>query len=433
MLLRDLELITQWLLLPAEIRYAIIILCSVLLGAVANWIIYTLAYFPRPISPWATAAENAPPRRWSDRIPVIGWLGLRREAHLHGKGFWVRPMLIELVMPFVLCWYYQYLTIDWMLIPAEAANALRLVPVQAASMTAWTNTIFFSHLVLIGLMVAATFVDFDEQTVPDWITVPGTLLALLFASLSEHVWMPYLFAVSEGRVLMPTFFTAPGTWNVQWDGPAGLWLSIGIYSGWCFALADRRLILRRGLGKAIQFFLAGLVRHPSWKLLVLIWIVGLIGIGIVHSLGGSSWASLLTALMGLAVGGGAVWAVRLVASGAMRQEAMGFGDVTLMAMIGAFIGWQAALMAFALAPMTAILIVLIQFILTRNRVVAFGPYLCAGSVVTVVFWDQLWAQFGDAAFGLGPTLPAILISLLGLMGVMLMAWRWVKESILGVQ
>ena len=59
-----------------------------------------------------------------------------------------------------------------------------------------------------------------------------------------------------------------------------------------------------------------------------------------------SWAALLTALVGLVAGGGIVWVVRLIGAVALRREAMGFGDVTLMAMVGAFVGWQASLIVF---------------------------------------------------------------------------------------
>ena len=64
----------------------------------------------------------------------------------------------------------------------------------------------------------------------------------------------------------------------------------------------------------------------------------------------SAWAGLLTALVGLVGSGGIVWAVRLIGTAALRREAMGFGDVTLMMMIGTFLGWQACLIAFFLAP-----------------------------------------------------------------------------------
>ena len=51
------------------------------------------------------------------------------------------------------------------------------------------------------------------------------------------------------------------------------------------------------------------------------------------------------------MGGGIVWAVRIIASQALGVEAMGFGDVTLMCMIGAFVGWQPALLIFCLGSL----------------------------------------------------------------------------------
>jgi prepilin signal peptidase PulO-like enzyme (type II secretory pathway) len=137
-------------------------------------------------------------------------------------------------------------------------------------------------------------------------------------------------------------------------------------------------------------------------------------------------------LIGLAVGGGVVWAVRIVAGLALRQEAMGFGDVTLMAMIGAVVGWQCALVSFFLAPMVAILVVLVQFAVTRQPAVPFGPYLCGGAVVSVLGWDIVWNQTFSKYVMLGEILLWILLTALVAMGVMLAIWLPIKRRLFGL-
>jgi hypothetical protein len=113
----------------------------------------------------------------------------------------------------------------------------------------------------------------------------------------------------------------------------------------------------------------------------------------------------------------------------MGQEAMGFGDVTLMAMIGAFLGWQAALAAFFLAPLAALLIVVIQYIATREPAVPFGPYLCFGAVLAVVGWDKVWNQSLSMYVELGVVLVAVLLGALFAMGAMLFVWGQIKKAI----
>ena len=51
-------------------------------------------------------------------------------------------------------------------------------------------------------------------------------------------------------------------------------------------------------------------------------------------------------ILGLLVGAGVTQLVRVAGTQGVRREAMGFGDVTLMGMIGAFLGWQAAILTF---------------------------------------------------------------------------------------
>ena len=143
------------------------------------------------------------------------------------------------------------------------------------------------------------------------------------------------------------------------------------------------------------------------------------------------WLGVFSSLVGLAVGGGVIWAIRVIATLALQKEAMGFGDVTLMAMIGAFIGWQAAIIAFFLSPFAAILIVLVRYIITKDTYTPFGPYLCAGTIMAILGWDGLYNSWlAPNLFRMGTMMLWLCISMLGLMAAMLFAWRIVKNAIL---
>jgi prepilin signal peptidase PulO-like enzyme (type II secretory pathway) len=141
--------------------------------------------------------------------------------------------------------------------------------------------------------------------------------------------------------------------------------------------------------------------------------------------------SLLSSLIGMALGGFTVWIVRWIAGLAIGMEALGFGDVTLMAMVGAFVGWQPVVVAFFVSPMLAIVFVVIRYLITGDNQTPFGPYLCAGVLVTILAWDRIWNQyFQDLLFVVGPFLFQILFGSLLLMGAMLWIWRLVKQTLL---
>ncbi|HMC11574.1 MAG TPA: prepilin peptidase, partial [Pirellulaceae bacterium] len=107
-----------------------------------------------------------------------------------------------------------------------------------------------------------------------------------------------------------------------------------------------------------------------------------------------------------------------------------FGDVTLMAMIGAFLGWQPCLMIFFLSPFAALAIALVQVILTGRRDIPYGPYLCAAAIVVIIQWPWFWVNFGGA-FALGWLLPSILAMCLVLMMALLTAWRLIERAFFG--
>ena len=82
--------------IPIEFRLALLFLLGATLGGQLNRGIYRLAWYPRAIGPWSLPLSEVPPRHWTDRLPIVGWWGLRREAAWHGRGYWVRPLLLEL-------------------------------------------------------------------------------------------------------------------------------------------------------------------------------------------------------------------------------------------------------------------------------------------------------------------------------------------------
>ncbi len=101
---------------------------------------------------------------------------------------------------------------------------------------------------------------------------------------------------------------------------------------------------------------------------------------------------LAWSLAGMIGGASFVWFVRIISSGILGQAAMGFGDVALMAMIGAFIGWQPALCAITIAPVTAIVVGLVVRVTAGRSFVAFGPYLAVSAVIVLCTWRWIWAE-----------------------------------------
>jgi leader peptidase (prepilin peptidase)/N-methyltransferase len=95
--------------------------------------------------------------------------------------------------------------------------------------------------------------------------------------------------------------------------------------------------------------------------------------------------SLLASGAGFFVGLGVTWGIRILGTRVFRKEAMGFGDVKFMAMIGAFLGWKGALLTMFLGCVSGALGGGIGLLLGRGSRIPFGPYLALGAVVAMFF------------------------------------------------
>lgn len=414
------------LALPLPVRLAGLALLGAVLGSAANWAIYGLAYRSRPISPWQRRDPQAPPRNWFDWLPIAGWLGLKREANIHGRGFWIRPLLIELCSAIGLPALYWWETTGHL---APLVAAPNFVEAPAAML----HLQFLAHAILIGLMLVATFIDFDEQAIPDEITTPGTLIGLVLVGLAPQSLLPVARIIDPVLIHKgygPLLLTSSHAWPAWLNHVSGLLLGIAIFVGWCLALVPATATFRRGWNKGVQYYFASLARENIWWHWLVLGAVGSAGIWFVWRGGGERWQGLLTALVGLAGGGLLVWGVRIVGWVALRKEAMGFGDVTLMAMIGTYLGWQTCLVIFFLSPLAALFVAVTQWVLTRRHDIAFGPYLSLTAVGVIVFWPHVWdaVQFQFQAGLLVPIMASA--GLLMMMGL-LMLWRMIKLALGG--
>ncbi|MBK8976503.1 MAG: prepilin peptidase [Planctomycetes bacterium] len=98
---------------------------------------------------------------------------------------------------------------------------------------------------------------------------------------------------------------------------------------------------------------------------------------------------LLASALGALVGGGVVWLVRVVGGWVFRREAMGLGDVKLMLGVGAFLGWQGALLTFFVGALLGALLGSLRRLFVRGDELPFGPYLAAGAVGALFMRDGL--------------------------------------------
>lgn len=102
-------------------------------------------------------------------------------------------------------------------------------------------------------------------------------------------------------------------------------------------------------------------------------------------------------LIGILAGGGLLSAIALLYSLLRKQEGMGGGDIKLLAMIGAFLGWQSIPFVIFASSLTGAVVGLIVMILQRQEGLStripFGPFLSGAALTYMFFSDAIQLVF----------------------------------------
>jgi leader peptidase (prepilin peptidase)/N-methyltransferase len=97
-------------------------------------------------------------------------------------------------------------------------------------------------------------------------------------------------------------------------------------------------------------------------------------------------------LIGILVGGGSLFLVAWLYHLLTKKEGMGGGDIKLLAMIGAVIGWKGVLFTIFVASAVGTLVGMLIILKTRKTMklaVPFGPFLAIGGISYILFGPQL--------------------------------------------
>jgi leader peptidase (prepilin peptidase)/N-methyltransferase len=142
------------------------------------------------------------------------------------------------------------------------------------------------------------------------------------------------------------------------------------------------------LGVFITFILVVIsVIDLDWKIIPDFFSLGLLGVGLVVSplnslLGGEGGTRVLSSTVGCLVGFGSAWLLAVAGRRFFRREALGGGDVKLLAGLGAFLGWPGVFTSWFLASILGTLFFV--FLKARKKMdwgayLPFGPFLAAGA------------------------------------------------------
>ncbi len=303
-------------------------------GSLLNVCIARLPLEKSTLWPSSRCGNCLQPIRWYDNIPLVSYWVLRGRCRRCGARFSIRYFLVEFGTGLAFAGLFVLeILLNVHQLPFFAQRQLQ-IRLGAVPWQAWA--FFLHHAILLSLLIVAAACDLDRREIPLPLTMFGTFIGLVGATLFPWPW--------PNDVNWPGMLPPP---NVPW------WL------------ADPK-----DLGN-------GLYPWPLWGPLPT-WLPP-----------GSHLSGFATGLAGMLVGTWMLRGVRWVFTKGLGREALGMGDADLMMMVGAFLGWQPVVVAFFAGALITLVFAIVQAVVFRENALPFGPGLAVGSVLTWLAWRRI--------------------------------------------
>ena len=272
---------------PLPVAGAFVGVLGAIIGSFLNVVIHRLPREQSIVFPTSKCPGCMAPIRAYDNIPIISYLILRGRCRMCGVRISSRYPAVE------------------------AITAILFAAVT------WHDGLTFAlpfDLVFTASMVALIFIDAEHMILPNAITYPGVVFALL-----TRIVVPYLASPAHFDDL-PQFMT---------------------------------------------FFSA----FPIWL------------------------ASLIGAVAGAVAGAGTLWLMGFMWEKLRGVEAMGLGDVKMMLMVGAFLGWRLTFLTIMIGALTGSVAGIAVMYRRGGRnlqmMLPFGIFLGVGAIVSLLFGSQI--------------------------------------------
>ncbi len=383
-------------------------------GSLINVLVYRLPRGLPVVLPSSRCPCCATKLTWRENIPILGWLLLGGRCRFCKARISPEYPIVESIVALLFAATY----VIWYLPHSATAgiNLSVLAPVQpewAKNGFLLTWPAFVTLLVLIGSLVAMTLVDFRTYTIPLVLTWVPALAALVLHPINALLVDPGLRYTSGSLGHWVIASPGPDGWwwlGASFGGAAGVAIALGLVSlGWIGrSFADYNEWEREAIARHRQEHPESLVpradtpelwvqypharREMLRELAFLAAPVGLAWLGgeLAQRLaGGHDMPLVLQSLaavgMGYLIGAAVVWGVRIFGSLAFGKEAMGLGDVHVLAAIGACMGWPDTVLSFFAAVVVG-LVSAVGGVLRGGgaaRMLAFGPCLAIGALLVL--------------------------------------------------